>query len=69
MIKARWRPAIGVVKITFDLLVLIFSMMLITNKFSHIGLRVNFYHFLAIILIFGFFLILLQLAGSGNGDD
>ena len=64
MIKARWRPAVGVVNTTFDLLVLIFTIVLLTDKFIHIGFRVNFDYFLAIILIFGFFSILLGLLTS-----
>ena len=68
MIKTRWGPVTEIVNTTFNMLVVIFTVALIANKFSHqsIALHVSLDYFLGIILIFGLLSILLYLITLGN---
>ena len=63
MLKSRYELVAGVVNTTFDLLAVIFVIVLLINKSHHrlIGPHVNLDYFLAYILLFGFFSILLRL--------
>ena len=56
MIKATWE----IVNKTFDLLVVIFTLIILTDKFRPYSIGVSLDYFLYVILIFGFFSILLR---------
>ena len=71
MTKARWEHVVELLDTTFNLLLVAFTLVLLTNKFSHgsIALYVNLHYFIAIIAILGFSSILMRVRSRERQDE